>query len=138
QAPASNGKEITGYLVRSTPAVTTPTDCAPPTCLITGLSNGTSYQFSVQAINEHGPGEWSAWSTGVIPYGTPETTRTVALTLVDHWTGNNSHANTGAVSASWAASGANGGTVHYASPLYLGGSAVSAHTGYPTTHSTPT
>ena len=138
QAPASNGKEITGYLVRSTPAVTTPTDCAPPTCLITGLSNGTSYQFSVQAINEHGPGEWSAWSTGVIPYGTPETPRNVALTLVDPWTGNNSHANTGAVSASWAASGANGGTVHYEWQLYRGGSAVSGKSGSTTTTSTGT
>ncbi|HLU63085.1 MAG TPA: hypothetical protein VKY66_01025, partial [Protaetiibacter sp.] len=121
-----------------TPAVTTPTDCAPPTCLITGLSNGTSYQFSVQAINEHGPGEWSAWSTGVIPYGTPETPRNVALTLVDPWTGNNSHANTGAVSASWAASGANGGTVHYEWQLYRGGSAVSGKSGSTTTTSTGT
>ena len=34
QAPASNGKPITGYEVVSNPSVPTPTNCSPPSCTI--------------------------------------------------------------------------------------------------------
>ena len=136
QAPASNGKEITSYEVRSTPSVPTPANCAPPSCLITGLTNGTSYQFSVRAINEHGPGAWSTWSDAVIPYGTPQTPQDVQLTVGDQWTGNGSYANSGSVSASWSAANANGGSVHYEWQLYRGGSAVSGKSGSTTATST--
>ncbi|PZQ90807.1 MAG: hypothetical protein DI534_06370 [Leifsonia xyli] len=136
QAPASNGKEITSYEVRSTPAVTMPTNCTPPSCVITGLDNGTSYQFSVRAINVHGPGAWSAWSDAVIPYGTPQTPSNVAITVSDQWTGTGSNANTGSLSASWTASGANGGTVRYEWQLYRGGSAVSGKSGTTTVTNT--
>jgi hypothetical protein len=106
QAPASNGKEITSYEVRSTPSVSTPANCAPPSCTITGLTNGTSYQFSVRAINEHGPGAWSAWSDAVIPYGTPGTPA-VTISVVDQWAPN------AVISANWSGVSANGGTVSY-------------------------
>ncbi|WP_168200446.1 Ig-like domain-containing protein [Protaetiibacter larvae] len=106
QAPASNGKPITSYEVRSTPAVAVPADCVPPACEITGLTNGTSYQFSVRAVNEHGPGEWSAWSNGVIPYGTPATPAP-SITTVDPWAPN------AVIRASWAGVAANGGSVEY-------------------------
>ncbi len=106
QAPASNGKPITGYEVRSTPAVSTPASCAPPSCTITGLTNGTSYQFSVRAINVHGPGAWSVWSDAVIPYGTPGTP-VVTFNVADPW------APGAVVSASWTGVAANGGTVSY-------------------------
>lgn len=122
QAPASNGKEITSYEVRSTPSVATPANCAPPSCTITGLSNGTSYQFSVRAINEHGPGAWSAWSDAVIPYGTPGTPA-VTISVSDQWTPG------GALSASWGGVTSNGGTVSYAWQLYRGGTAVSGRNG---------
>ena len=106
QAPAANGKEITSYEVRSTPSVTTPTNCAPPSCTITGLTNGTSYQFSVRAINVHGPGAWSTWSDAVIPYGTPQQPAP-AVAVVDQFAPN------AVVSASWNEVSANGGSVTY-------------------------
>jgi hypothetical protein len=106
QAPASNGKEITSYEVRSNPSVATPANCAPPSCLITGLTNGTSYQFSVRAINEHGPGAWSVWSNAVIPYGTPGTP-VVTVGVADQWAPN------AVISASWTGVTSNGGTVTY-------------------------
>jgi hypothetical protein len=106
QAPASNGKEITSYEVRSTPSVATPTNCAPPSCTITGLTNGTSYQFSVRAVNVHGPGEWSVLSNAVIPYGTPGTPD-VAITTVDQWAPN------AVIRGTWSGVSANGGSVSY-------------------------
>ncbi|AYF98513.1 Ig-like domain-containing protein [Protaetiibacter intestinalis] len=106
QAPATNGKPITSYEVRSTPSATMPTNCGPPSCTITGLTNGTSYQFSVRAINEHGPGAWSEWSNAVIPYGTPGTP-TVAIAVSDQWAPN------AVISASWSGVSANGGSVSY-------------------------
>jgi len=92
--------------VRSTPAVATPTGCMPPSCTITGLANGTSYQFSVRAVNEHGPGAWSVWSDAVIPYGTPGTP-SPSIQQVDPWAPN------AVIRASWAGVSANGGTVSY-------------------------
>jgi uncharacterized repeat protein (TIGR02543 family) len=54
-APASNGgSEITGYTVTSSPSVTTPAGCSGTTnlsCTFTGLSNGTTYTFTVTATN---------------------------------------------------------------------------------------
>lgn len=39
---------------------------------LTGLSNGTSYRFQIQAVNEYTSGEVSAPSTAVIPYTRPD------------------------------------------------------------------
>src|SRR5690606_18737663 len=36
-----------------------------------GLTNGTSYRFEVRAINEMGPGPWSAATNAVTPAGPP-------------------------------------------------------------------
>lgn len=116
-APASNGKEIESYEVLTNPSVTTPTDCAPPSCTITGLDNGTSYTFSVRAINVHGPGAWSPASNPVIPYGTPGQP-TVTLSVNDPW------APGGAVSATWGGVAANGGTLTYNWELLRGGTSV--------------
>ena len=106
QAPASNGKTITSYEVRSSPAAGMPTTCAPPSCTISGLTNGTSYTFSVRAINVHGPGEWSVASNPVIPYGTPGTP-VVTVAVADQWAPN------AVISASWSGVASNGGTVTY-------------------------
>jgi len=135
QAPASNGKEITSYEVRSTPTATMPTNCAPPSCTITGLTNGTSYQFSVRAVNVHGPGAWSAWSDAVIPYGTPGTPQNVTLAYGDQWTGTS---DSGALTGSWGDVNANGGSVTFHWQLLRGGSPVSGKSGTTTGTSTGT
>ncbi len=106
QPPAANGKEITSYEVRSDPSVGMPAGCAPPSCTITGLSNGTSYRFSVRAINVHGPGAWSTWSDAVIPYGTPQQPAPV-ITVVDQFAPN------AVIRATWTEVDANGGSVTY-------------------------
>lgn len=116
-APASNGKPITAYEVTSNPSVPTPAGCMPPSCTITGLTNGTSYTFAVRAINEHGPGAWSSPSNATIPYGTPGTP-TVTLTVNDQW------APDAVVSASWGGVTANGGSLTYYWELFRGSTSV--------------
>jgi hypothetical protein len=73
-APASNGgSPITGY--RITPyaggsaQATTTVSAAPTSASITGLINGTTYTFTVAAINAAGPGAESAPSSPVTPNG---------------------------------------------------------------------
>lgn len=108
-APATNGKPITSYEVRTSPAgsAAAPTNCqAGASCTVTGLQNGTPYTFSARAVNEHGAGEWSPASDQITPYGTPATP-TVTTTVSSPW------APSGRVSASWAAVGATGGTTTY-------------------------
>ncbi len=75
QAPAARGRAITSYII--TPYVgTTPgkslTFNSPATSeTVTGLSNGTSYTFRVNASNAIGT-SWQSWgSNPVIPASTP-------------------------------------------------------------------
>jgi hypothetical protein len=68
-APASNGgSPITSYRVTSNPGGFTSTGGASP-LTVTGLANGTSYTFTVQAINAIGTGPASAASNAVTPTG---------------------------------------------------------------------
>ncbi|WP_159078190.1 Ig-like domain-containing protein [Salinibacterium hongtaonis] len=128
-APASNGKPITSYEVTSSPGSSTPTTCAPPSCTITGLTNGTAYTFSVRAINQHGPGAWSTPSNAVIPYGTPGTP-TVTMSVSDQW------APGGSLSASWGSVNPNGGSVTYTWQLVNGGDVAQSGTTQGTTTGT--
>lgn len=62
--PADGGSAITSYTVAWKPTSgtvgTTQTVAAPATSTtITGLTNGTSYDFMVRAVNDIGPGEYS-------------------------------------------------------------------------------
>ena len=69
-APASNGgAAITSYTVTSDPGGITATGTASP-ITITGLTNGTSYTFTVTATNDVGTGPASAASNAVVPKGT--------------------------------------------------------------------
>ncbi|MDN4070629.1 InlB B-repeat-containing protein [Paenibacillus vini] len=67
-SPADNGgSSITKYEVTSSPGNIVATGVGSP-IVITGLSNGTSYFFTVKAINEQGGSESSASSNTVTPF----------------------------------------------------------------------
>lgn len=66
RAPDNNGSPIDRYEVRTNPGGITRT-CASTSCDITGLTNGTTYQFSVRAHNAAGWSDWSPWSRGATP-----------------------------------------------------------------------
>lgn len=71
-ASSANGSAITGYTVTASPGGTTCTATAPATsCLVTGLTAGQSYTFSVVATNAVGDGTSSAPSSGVTAQGDP-------------------------------------------------------------------
>ncbi|MEC0090461.1 S-layer homology domain-containing protein [Paenibacillus macquariensis] len=66
-APADNGgSAVTGYEVTSSPGNVVVTGAVSPITL-TGLTNGTSYTFTVKAINGIGKSVSSAESNAVIP-----------------------------------------------------------------------
>jgi uncharacterized protein (TIGR02145 family) len=66
-APVSNGgSAITGYRVTSSPGSKTATGTSSP-IVVTGLTNGTAYTFTVVAINAVGNSVPSAASTAVTP-----------------------------------------------------------------------
>ena len=78
-APADNGAVIADYIAEYS------TDeglnwqayddgvSADPLMTITGLANGTSYVFHVEAVNEYQqPGDWSSASNAVTPAGFPD------------------------------------------------------------------
>jgi chitodextrinase len=69
--PASNGgSAITSYTVTSTPDSLTGTGPSSP-IVVSGLTNGTSYTFTVHATNTIGNGPESAPSNAVTPSGLP-------------------------------------------------------------------
>jgi uncharacterized repeat protein (TIGR01451 family) len=74
-APASNGSAITGYVVtpyRNGIAQTTQSfDTSTTTRTFTGLTAGSSYTFTVSAVNAYGTAAASAQSAAVVPYALP-------------------------------------------------------------------
>ncbi|GAA1950007.1 Ig-like domain-containing protein [Agromyces allii] len=72
-APATNNSPITRYEVQWTGGGSRIFDASTAgTSQTIGLTNGTTYTFSVRAENQHkGWGAWSLSSNAVTPYGTP-------------------------------------------------------------------
>jgi hypothetical protein len=70
-APAfTGGTAITGYTVTSNPADVAPVNGASSPIVVTGLTNGQAYTFTVTATNSAGTGAASAASNSVIPKAT--------------------------------------------------------------------
>ncbi|MEL4239419.1 putative Ig domain-containing protein [Shewanella xiamenensis] len=70
-APAfTGGDAITGYSLVSTPGGITASGTSSPITIM-GLTNGTSYSFTVAAINSAGTGSASTASNAVKPNGAP-------------------------------------------------------------------
>ena len=77
QAPASNGgAAITDYTVTSTPGTITKTvNGSTLSAVVTGLTNGTSYTFTVRATNADGSGPASSPTAPVTPAAPPSAPR---------------------------------------------------------------
>ncbi len=97
---ATGGATITGYTVTSSPGGRTCTwTTGALSCVVTGLTNGTRYTFSVTATNANGTGSASGASSSVTPSTTPGAPTSVSAT---------SSADTQSV-VSWTAPAATGG-----------------------------
>jgi hypothetical protein len=72
-APAANGSAITGYTVTSKPAGGSDNDAGTTSTshVMTGLTDGVAYTFTVKATNSVGTGPASAPSNSVMPYTLP-------------------------------------------------------------------
>jgi len=92
---STGGSPIIDYLVTPSPSVTGApfrTNSANASFTVTGLTNGTSYVFTVQAVNDFGNSEPSTASNSIRPAGIPATPTGLVLTPAD-----------GQVTASWSA-----------------------------------
>jgi beta-glucanase (GH16 family) len=114
-APASNGNlAVTGYDVTARGSTTLAPVWFPPTAtsgLMSGLANGTGYQFTVVAFNADGTSAASAWSNYVTPSTVPSAPTAVAATVGDRQAG-----------VSWTAPASNGASISgYDVTAYVGG-----------------
>src|SRR6202040_1841380 len=124
-APTSNGgSAITGYRVTpyiGTTAQTVSTFATTATSQpITGLTNGTTYTFTVAATNVVGTGPDSSASNAVTPVG--------AATVPGAPTGASATGGDASATVSWTAPGSNGGSAisGYRVTPYVGTTAQTA------------
>lgn len=100
-APVSNGgSPIIGYRIIATPGAITVNVGDVSTAVVTGLTNGTAYTFTVQARNEVGLGTPSAASNPVTPATVPDAPTAVVAT-----------AGNASATVSWTAPTNSGGSV---------------------------
>ena len=75
----TNGASVDSYLVTSTPGSKNCTVTSPSlTCTVTGLTNGTTYTFTVKSVNTTGNSANSAASSAVTPQNVPPAVTGVA------------------------------------------------------------
>ncbi|MDQ1683759.1 MAG: hypothetical protein QOC82_496 [Frankiaceae bacterium] len=99
-APVDNGSgTITGYTVTASPGGRTATTSGATSVIVTGLTNGTAYTFTVRASTAAGSGPISAPSGAVTPAGPPGAPTSVTGTPGDKH-----------VDVSWTAPADNGGS----------------------------
>lgn len=109
-APANTGSPIREYQVELSPAPpsgSATVSTASTSYTFTGLANGTSYQVRVRAINDApDPGDWSGWSTSVVPAGVPSPPGSVTATRSQVGQGGQQ------ITVTWTASAPNGDPVN--------------------------
>ncbi|MEV7005460.1 putative Ig domain-containing protein [Streptosporangium sp. NPDC051022] len=121
-APANNGSAITSYVV--TPylggVAQTPItyDATATTRTLTGLTAGSSYTFTVAAVNAFGTGTAGPASNAVVPYNVPGKPVIGTVTVGD-----------ATATVTWTAPGNNGSAITgYVVTPYLGGVAQTPQT----------
>jgi hypothetical protein len=104
---STGGSAIVGYTVTAQPggASCTATGASATSCVVDGLTNGTSYTFTVTAANGAGSGPASQPSEAVVPVSVPAVPTDVSVSA-----GNNE------VTVSWTPPASNGGET--AQPTY--------------------
>lgn len=112
-SPAADGQLVTSFTVHNSFAgdgaflpdifVNAPTGSAtaPATTVITGLTNGVAYQFTVAASNSVGTSAFSAPSNTITPQG---------VTVPNAPTNVTAQAGNGSATITWTAPGSNGGS----------------------------
>ena len=130
-APAANGSPITGYVI--TPYLNGTAQAAQTfansstTQTLTGLTAGSSYTFTVAAINAIGTSAASPQSNAVTPYTLPGAPAVPAVTAGD-----------AAATVTWTAPASNGSAITgYVVTPYIGSAAQTAQT-FPSTATTET
>lgn len=99
---SSGGSTITGYTVTASPGGATGQTSGLRTKVITGLTNGTEYTFTVTATNAVGTGPASSASAVVTPHA--------AATVPGDPIGVTAIAGNGQATVSWSAPASNGGS----------------------------
>ena len=65
------GSPVTGYVASTSTGESCSWSSGPLSCVVSGLTNGTSYSFTVSATNSAGTGDESVASVPVVPFRVP-------------------------------------------------------------------